>query len=270
MSRNDRHDWPPVLALHGFSGSGEDFEPLRDALAGEGGGPGIFAAPDLPGHGDAPVLPDVAPGEEAFVAAGDTILAQAERAGLHRPLLLGYSMGGRMALHLALRAPQRFRALVLVGATPGIADPAAREAREDEDRQRAAALVADGIQAFADRWEQHPMIASQDRIAEPWRSAMRARRRRQDPRGLAWSLAALGTGVMPPLWDRLAGLTIPVLLLTGEEDAKFTAIAEQMACLLPAATHGVLPGAGHCAHLEQPARAAAALREFVGQLNRKI
>lgn len=258
---------PTILALHGFSGTGADFDLLRHAWAADRRWPAPdWLTPDLPGHGTTPVLPSRA-GEEAFAATAAWCLRTLDErpspAGTTPTILLGYSMGGRLALDLACRCPRRFDALVLVGASPGLETESARQSRAQADQELAAAIVADGVAAFAERWEQVPIIASQRRIRAPWGDALRARRRGQRPEGLAWALAALGTGVMPPRHADLATLKLPVLLVTGAEDTRFEAIARDMLAFLPDARHASLPGAGHCAHLEAPEAAAYAIASFV-------
>ena len=238
-----------LVALHGFAGSGADFDPLR--------GEGIDLAwhtPDLPGHGtnlpadpDAYRIPDI-----ARVVGG--LLGSVPRPRI----LLGYSMGGRIALRAALDRPDLLDALVLVGASPGLADEPDRRARIAQDDALAAHVESVGVQAFAAEWARVPLIATQRRIAEPWRSAMTARRARNDCAGLARSLRLTGTGRMEPLHHRLAALTCPTLLVVGEQDPKFRSIAQVMR--LPQSQLCVLPGAGHAAHLERPAAFLAALR----------
>ena len=242
----------PVVALHGFTGSGSDFDLLRAMRT-------RFAwhTPDLPGHG-------AALGTDAgfsLPAIAQGIAARLER--LPRPrLLLGYSMGGRIALHTAVQHPGCADGLVLIGASPGIADARARAERADLDRARAARVRELGAARFGAEWARVPLIATQDTIAEPFRSAMRARRAAADGEGWARSLELTGTGTMEPLHDRLDGLRIPVMLIVGETDSKFRAIAEEMAIRLPRGCVGIIEGAGHAAHLEQPARFAGVLEDW--------
>lgn len=248
----------PILALHGFTGSGEDFGALAPRLERE------FIAPDLPGHGDADAPRSVAPYTLDRVVAGLADLL--DRQDLLRPVLMGYSMGGRLALHFAAAFPERVAALVLVGASPGLEDAEARADRVSADASLAERIEADGVPAFVERWSKLPIIASQSRIAQPYLREMRRRRLENRSHGLANSLRGVGTGALPSLWDALPELNIPTLLLTGEEDQKFHGIAQRMAVLLPNARHTMIPGAGHCAHLERPEEAAAALSDFLDHL----
>jgi len=171
-------------------------------------------------------------------------------------VLAGYSMGGRLALALALRRPERVRRLVLVSASPGLADPAERDARRAADAALAGRIEAIGAEAFAREWAAQGLFAGQ-----PAEVAARAHedRLRRSAGEHAAQLRGLGTGVMPPLWERLGELGMPVALVVGERDAKFRAIAERMAERLPDARVVVVPGAGHAVQLEAPAAVAAAI-----------
>lgn len=233
-----------LVALHGFTGSGRDFEALVPQLSA-----GVMA-PDLPGHMGVPPA------------------TMAEAVRRLRPLvsgrvLLGYSMGGRAALQVA--CVESVRALVLIGATPGIADPSQRAARRAADASLAARMDSIGLEAFLAEWSRKPIIATQERIDPRWREPMAERKRQHRIVGLAGSLRGMGTGSMPPVWDRLPA--VPALLVVGEEDRKFTAIAQAMAARMPRAEVCVIPGAGHCAHLESPEHFGAALDGFLRRLD---
>jgi 2-succinyl-6-hydroxy-2,4-cyclohexadiene-1-carboxylate synthase len=166
-------------------------------------------------------------------------------------------MGGRLALAVALALPERVEALLLVGATAGIADAGERAARARDDAALADRIERDGIEAFAEAWSALPLFAGQPRGVA---AAAHAERLRQSPAGLAAALRGMGTGVMPPLWDRLGELAMPVAVLAGERDAKFRELGERIAAAVPEGRFDVVPGAGHAAHLEQPDAVADALR----------
>lgn len=240
---------PSLLCLHGFTGTGRDFGPLAEALQRQ------IAAPDLPGHGrtDGPTEAD----DWSMASVVSDLERLLNELKLGRVPIVGYSMGGRVALQFALSHPERCAALVLIGATAGIGDPAERRARQGADEELARSIERDGVEAFADDWERTPIISSQDRIEARWRDAMRRRRREQSARGLAASLRGLGAGAMPSTWDRLADLRVPTLLVTGAQDDKFSALAKDLLGLLPQASHVAVRGAGHCAHLERPDEVAA-------------
>lgn len=177
-------------------------------------------------------------------------------------LLVGYSLGARVALHLALDHPERVAGLALVGGTPGIADPSQRAARAAEDRAQAAALLETGAAAFLAAWQRRPLIATQSRAAPAHRRRMSRWRAAAGARGLALALAELSPGLLPPRWDDLPRLRPPLLLVTGAEDEKFSAIAREVRARLPLAEHRVVPGAGHGPHLERPGETAALVRQF--------
>ncbi len=229
-----------VVLLHGFTNTGASWEPVAAAL------PERYTAltPDLRGHGSAG---DVRPVSLEGVLADVAVLAPAELE------VAGYSMGGRLALHVALALPERVRRLVLIGASPGISDPQERAQRRAADEALAAEVEAITIQEFADRWAQTPVLAGQPPEVL---AAVTAQRLRNSPAGLAAALRGLGTGALPSLWGRLGELAIPVELVVGERDAKFRRVAEQMAAALSGARLHVVPGAGHAVHLEAPGAVA--------------
>jgi 2-succinyl-6-hydroxy-2,4-cyclohexadiene-1-carboxylate synthase len=241
---------PTIVLLHGFTQTGGSWAPTVAAL----GERYRALAPDLRGHGAAG---GARPVGFAEIAADVLALADGEA---RRFTLAGYSMGGRIALDLALRdggaAQARIERLVLIGASPGLADPAERAARRAADEALAAALERDGIEPFARRWAAQPLFASQ---APAVAAAAHAERLRNTAAGLAASLRGVGTGTMEPLWERLGELRIPVALIVGEQDAKFRATAERMAAAIPHAELHVVAGAGHAVQLERPEAVAALL-----------
>jgi 2-succinyl-6-hydroxy-2,4-cyclohexadiene-1-carboxylate synthase len=168
--------------------------------------------------------------------------------------LAGYSMGGRIALHVAFALPERVQRLVLIGASPGIPDAGARRERRRADERLAGELERLTFEQFAGRWARTPVLAG-----APADVARRAHtdRLRNTPAGLARALRGLGTGALPSLWARLPELRIPVTLIVGERDEKFRAIAAAMAAELPSAEVATVPGAGHAVHLEAPGAVAA-------------
>jgi 2-succinyl-6-hydroxy-2,4-cyclohexadiene-1-carboxylate synthase len=232
-----------VVLLHGFTQTGRSWARVREEVAARY----RCFAPDLPGHGDA---------EGRRPATFDAVAAYVGALKPQRFALCGYSMGGRLALDVALRMPARVQRLVLVGASPGIADPAERAARRAADEELAERIERDGIEAFAASWGAQPLFAGQPRgVAE----LARADRLRSTATGLAAALRGMGTGVMTPLWDRLPELAMPVTLIAGERDAKFRAIAERMGAAIPDARVLLAAGAGHAVHLEAPEVIAEAL-----------
>lgn len=167
---------------------------------------------------------------------------------------VGYSLGGRLVLQLAADRPDAVEALVLVSTTAGIEDAAARSARADQDEADAVAIEQDGVDAFLARWVAQPIFAT----LPPARRALDARAAAMTTARLAHQMRALGQGAMTPLWDRLAEITVPVTVVTGRADAKYTAIGERLVDALPHAELAVIPG-GHSLSLESPAALAAAI-----------
>jgi 2-succinyl-6-hydroxy-2,4-cyclohexadiene-1-carboxylate synthase len=232
-----------LILLHGFTQTGRSWQPVRQALAARY----RAVAPDLPGHGDFTAR------RPASFAACDAYL----RALAADPITLaGYSMGGRIALHAALALAGRVERLVLIGASPGLAGAAERSARATADAALADRIETIGLAEFVREWSAQPLFAGMPRgIAE----LALADRMRNTAAGLAAALRGLGTGAMPPLWDRLVELELPVELVVGERDQKFRAIAVQMQATLPDARLHVVPGAGHAVQLEAPEAVAALL-----------
>lgn len=221
-------------------------------------------AVDLPGHGGRAGETD--PAAFTLDATLEGVHGAVDRAGgtLSRaPTLVGYSMGGRIALQYACARPRRISRLVLESASPGLARAREREARARADEELAAWIEEHGIEAFSARWESLPLFASQRALPPQQRSSERARRLANVPASLAASLRGVGTGVLPSLWDRLPELDIPVLLVAGARDPRFVGVAERMVDVLPTATVRIVEGAGHRVHLERPEAWAEAVATFV-------
>lgn len=265
---------PPLLLLHGFTGDHRSWQGFVKAWRRLAGAPrahhGLphgrpaelrILALDLPGHGRSPQPADAA--AQTMPGVVSAVLATLDALGLPRAHVLGYSMGGRVALSLALAAPERVASLGLIGASPGIADDAERAVRAAADDALAARLEAEGLPAFVDRWMAQPLFASQTRLDPAIRDRERRRRLEQSPGGLATSLRQLGTGRMPPLWAALEGLAMPCLYLAGAEDAKFLGIGQMMAARSNQITVVSVPGAGHAVQLERPEAVAAELADFL-------
>jgi 2-succinyl-6-hydroxy-2,4-cyclohexadiene-1-carboxylate synthase len=229
---------PGLVLLHGFTQTRQSW---RRTVAALDGHPHALA-PDLPGHGLA---------AERRPASFAACAAYVRALGGERFALCGYSMGGRLALGLALRIPERVRRLVLVSASPGLADAGERAARRAADEALADRIEAIGVEAFAREWAAQPLFAGQPAEVA---AAAHADRVRRSTTELAAQLRGLGTGAMPPLWERLGELRMPVSAVVGERDAKFRAIAERMGFPVE-----VVPGAGHALPLEAPAVVAAHL-----------
>lgn len=254
-------DGPPLLLLHGFTGSAAGWGPLAAAWA------PFFTtlSVDLPGHGRSASPAEVAAYTMAATVAD--LVAVLDRKGIPRAHVLGYSMGGRVALALAVAHPERIGALVLESASPGLADAGERAARVAADAALAERIEREGVPAFVDYWENLPLWAGQARLSADARAALRAGRLQNNPVGLANSLRGLGTGSQSPLWDRLGDLACPTLLVAGYDDAKFSDLARRMAEAIPNNELLLAHNAGHAVHLEQPAVFARLVRDFLLQHN---
>ena len=246
---------PSSLILHGFTGSAAEWADLTPHLIPYR----HVVAVDLPGHG---LSPGDACSMQGCVA---DLLSLMDDLGHAQFDLLGYSLGGRVALHLAAFAPERVRSLILESASPGLATPAERVARAAADDALADQIMAQGVERFADHWQNIPLFASQSSVPAEIRAALRERRLRNSPAGLAASLRGMGTGRQESLWPRLDTMTMPALLITGTLDTKFVAINQQMAALMPNSRHITIPGAGHTVHLERPEEFAERVVGFLRQ-----
>ena len=232
-----------VVFLHGFTHTGASWDPVVAAL----GESYRSLAPDIRGHGTASER------EPVILAA---VLGDLAGLAPERFTLVGYSMGGRIALHAALAFGGRIERLVLIGASPGLADPVERGARRAADEKLADEIEGSSIEEFAERWARTPVLAGQPPEVL---AAVHADRLRNQPGGLARALRGLGTGALSSVWDRLGAVGMPVALVVGEGDEKFRAIADQMASALPAGEVIVAAGAGHAVHLEAPDEVAAVI-----------
>jgi len=250
-------DGPPLLLLHGFTGSAASWTPLLPALTRRH----RVIRVDLLGHGESDAPAD--PVRYGFAACVDDLARLLDRLDLDRCACAGYSMGGRLALGLAVTQPTRIGALVLESASPGLAADAERAARRTSDAALAARIESDGVAAFVDAWMRQPLFASQACLDAATLAGERAARLRHPAHGLANCLRGMGTGVQPSFWGALSGLPMPVLLVVGAEDDKFRRIAGEMQAQIPQAAVVVIRGAGHTAHLEQPAAFAEAVLEFL-------
>jgi 2-succinyl-6-hydroxy-2,4-cyclohexadiene-1-carboxylate synthase len=239
--------------LHGFLGSGEDFAPLLRRLDVRFHG----LAPDLPGHGRTALDP----ADPAWSVEGcaEAILRWLDAEGIDRPHLLGYSMGGRIALRLAVEAPSRFGAVVVESASPGLETDSERAQRRRSDAELAARLRREPLERFIDDWYGQPLFATLAARADF--TELRRRRLKQDPQGLARSLERMGVGTQQSLWPRLAQLRHPLQLAVGADDAKYRDIAARAAGLTPQLRVRVFAGAGHNVHVEEEQRFAEYLEE---------
>lgn len=251
---------PTWVFLHGFMGSGSDWQHIATKLAAQGQ---TVLVLDLPGHN--PNNSDLASvATLSFAWLCDWLHHKLTAAGLNQPAavrLVGYSLGGRLALAAASQKPHWLHSLVLESASPGISDPAARQTRAALDEQRAEQLRRAGLDAFLQYWYAQPLFASLQ--AQPaLYAAVLARRQQHDPIALARVLAELSPGKQPSLWQALPTIAQPTLLLAGALDPTYIATLQTAQPLLAAAQLSIIPAAGHNCHLEQPNAFLLALQHF--------
>lgn len=251
-------DGPPLLMLHGFTGSAVAWRNLAGAW------PYRVIAVDLPGHGRTGCPTDA--GRYAIESVAADLAVLLDRLQAIPAHVLGYSMGGRLALYLAVTRPSLIRSLILESASPGLETEEARLARRIQDAALADRIETEGIEAFVTEWESLPLFAPQRRLSPEVRGALRRQRLHNNPHGLAGSLRGMGTGSQPSLWPSLSEVQLPVLLLAGGLDEKFRSINERMAASLPDARLQIMADAGHTTHHEQPAAFQAEVLSFLGRI----
>ena len=258
----ERGHGQPLLLLHGFTGRGSGWGAHATAFARHF----RVIVVDLPGHGrtrPSDPVRGVRPSRVSVERTADdlaTILAWADATPAH---VLGYSLGARIALRLAIVHPEGVRRLVLESPSAGIAAPAERAARRVADAALADRLERDGMETFVDAWERQPIFAGHAAIPVLRAARLRAERLSNTPAGLALSLRGAGQGSMEPLHDRLASVRIPTLVIAGALDPIGLARAEMVAAYVPGARLEIVPGAGHMPHLESPARFRSLTLDFL-------
>lgn len=245
-----------VVLLHGFTGSRESFSHVEPHLAGF-----RRIRLDLPGHG-ASGLP-ASSGEAGFLETLNAVARVLDDARVGAADIVGYSQGARVALGFAVHHPDRVGRLVLEGGTPGLKHQKDRAARRRQDEALAQEILRGGVPAFIERWEQNPILAGLRRLPPPAAQALRARRLANTAEGLAAALRCLGTGVQPDFWPSLWRVRVPTLLLTGAQDTRYTALAQEMAGQLPLVWRHAFAGVGHSPHLEAPDGWAQEVRTFL-------
>ncbi len=254
---------PALVLLHGFTGCKENWEFLIEQLAIQF----TVIAVDLLGHGqtESPVDPKRYILQHVCRDLHDLLT----QLGIVEAHLLGYSMGGRLALAFSVLYPSMVWSLILENSSPGLKSNQARQERIKADELLAMDILHDGLEAFVDKWERIPLFHSQQRLPKVVQDRIRAQRLRNVPIGLANSLRGMGTGKQPSFWDMLSSLQIPVLLLSGELDSKFSNIAEEMEKCIPDSTKYQIFDAGHAIHVEQPDFFGKIVMEFLQSVNKK-
>lgn len=249
---NDQSASPPLILLHGFTQTCRSWDPFLESLATRHGTLPTIVRVDLPGHGGSG---DVS----ADLPTTADLVVETCGSGLY----CGYSMGGRVALHIAVQHPHVVRALITIGATAGILDVSERNHRRSADDDLADTIESIGTTAFIDQWLAQDMFSGL-----PKSDTDLAQRQSNSASGLAASLRLAGTGTQEPLWSFLHDLTMPTLFLAGANDQKFSAVADAMAHAVGREARSEhIPDSGHSAHLENPIRTADAISSFLNSLS---
>lgn len=249
----------PVIFLHGFSGSSRDWLQFFPSIDSN------FApyAIDIIGHGKSS-----SPNELSYYTAESNnkhVLEILNRFNISEAVFAGYSMGGRAALSFAAAHPEKIKGLFLESSSPGISDPNLKAERIASDNKLAEFIIRNGIEAFVDFWEEIPTFQSQKSLSKYLLLEQRRKRLDNNIMGLSNSLQGFGTGAMPDLWGALPSFTLPMQLVTGSLDEKFTSINNKMASALKHARHDAVQSAGHNVHLERPKLFLNLLNNFLTQ-----
>lgn len=245
-----------LVLFHGFTGSAKGWASIAAQFPEY-----RVVAFDMIGHGESDAPDDVALYEMPVQI--ELLAAAFEALKLSKVHLLGYSMGGRIALSFACAYPQYVCSLTLESATAGLVDATERKARQDSDAKLAAKLEQEGLEAFIDFWERIPLFESHASLPEAVQKVMREERMSQRAQGLANSLCGIGTGKMPAVWHLLSSLQMPVHLLAGEQDEKFIHLNKKMAEHIQNVYFSTISDAGHTIHVENPAQFVKIVKEFI-------
>lgn len=254
---NELENVPTIVFLHGFTGTLHSWEKVWQSLQSKY----RIVAIDLMGHGKSEAPSEI----EQYSMENQITLLEAvfDTLSLKDFTLVGYSMGGRVALSYAALYHERLLALVLESASPGLQTEDERKARRDSDTRLAERILENGIERFVDAWEDIPLFASQKKLPTAVQKEIRAERLSQKPEAMANSLRGIGTGFQSSNWEKLKELSCPVFLLTGEYDLKFIAIAKEMALHIPQCEHKTILEAGHAIHVEKPLLFATMIEEYL-------
>ncbi len=247
----------PMLLLHGFTGSHHTWErivrPLQDDF--------FLITPDLIGHGLSEVPLEIDKYSMDYMV--QCLCELLDLLNVSKYILLGYSMGGRIAMRLALHDTSRVTALILESTSPGIEDETSRQERLRSDQFLADMIEREGVRSFVDYWESLPLFQTQKKLPENVRLRIRAERLSHTPLGLANSLRGLSAGLDAPIWDQLSSMDCPTLLVAGCEDKKYVEMMRRMHQCMPKSSLEEVEGCGHCVHLEAPDRFALIVSNFL-------
>ena len=249
---------PSLVFLHGFLGSGKSWHDIAQTFS-----ENYFCIlPDLIGHGEntnhdinSPLNFDV------LIEWLARLLDKIPAPKIH---LVGYSLGGRVALHFATHYPERVHSLVLESASPGIVDEDERAKRLAEDSARAESILKDGMSAFVEKWYQMSLFASLNNHPETL-SPIKDAAKQNDPRWMAKAVVELSPGLQTPLWDSLSIFSFPVLLVAGEKDEKYVQVIRKMAGMISNSQSVIVTEVGHNTHAEQPETYISLLKDFLSR-----
>ncbi|HHB2054178.1 2-succinyl-6-hydroxy-2,4-cyclohexadiene-1-carboxylate synthase [Bacillus cereus] len=247
----------PLLLLHGFTGSMETWRSFISSWSEQF----QVIVVDLVGHGKTESPEDVAHYDIRNVALQMKELL--DYLHIEKVHILGYSMGGRLAITMACLYPDYVHSLLLENCTAGLEDEADRKERREKDDRLADKIEREGIEIFVSMWENIPLFETQKRLAKNVQEAVRKERLANNPKGLANSLRGMGTGAQPSWWDELKNLKIPVLLMNGEYDEKFFRILKNIEKCMSDAKFVKIHGAGHAIHVEQPEKFDTIVKGFL-------
>jgi len=252
-------DHPPVVFLHGFMGTGADWHKIAERCA-----KSFFCLmPDLPGHGHNIELPLSQPLNFDIVATDLNNFF--EQLNLDNVALVGYSMGGRLALYTALRFPHKIKALVLESSNPGIAVEQGRQTRAEADDRWAETLLSEGIDIFVEQWYEMDLFHTLKSYPQHFKQT-KEKRKRNDAQWAAKIIRELSPGRQPSLWEDLDSLPMPVMLMAGALDSKYSEMMAVMKARIPQATVEIVPDAGHNIHLEKPKHFAELITDFLQRM----
>lgn len=240
----DTGEGAPVTLLHGFTQSARSWQEIVSKMpAGY-----RWIVPDLRGHGETRVRPGAPHTMDA--CTGDLAMLW-DHLDISSTHLVGYSMGGRLALHVAARRPERLKSLLTVGAHAGL-EESAREERRQADEALAERIETEGLQEFVNYWSRLPIFAGLERRGPAFLAQLAAERMRNHTAGLAASLREMGAGTMEPVWDELAHVKVPATFVAGQLDHRYVQQARHLQSAVPGSRIEVVTRAGHTVHQERP------------------
>ena len=259
-----------IYALHGFTGSGFDFSPLKASLTSDLDDFGErvnWLCPSLPGHGESSHVDCSIRGQYDFLSKYIRTNAMQRKVsdslGEPKNVLIAYSMGARLGLYHAIHQTGYWDAIVLIGVNPGIRSKAERASRRESDKILSEKIEKNGLPWFLDYWKYLPLIKTQSIASESFQEAMQKRKNALDAKGLQNSLVQFGQGVFPDLWDFIPNIQSPVLLINGNLDIKYCEISQRISEIHSQTQCEVIENCGHAPHIECPHPTAKTILAFL-------